>query len=434
MEWDNLDVFADCQDSAPKSRPSMKGFGNSRRSSALFHPDKRVKCDASEVALTAESPLAKPKQVSDDFEGFSIVRNRVPSVANSPFSKSEELLRNMLPRPRSSSSGRFYSSNIPSSPHEFHTPKAYPDDAERLMQQVKALKDDLAERDSLIAQLQTELAAATSAKNAAQEDANATKFMCAIQEQRIEELEQQASRERLDRNEALSEKSRKHKAVIKKLNQDRAAYEERADMMIKQMNEQMTQLQQMAMSRIEVSSRSRLSLCTLKLTLFLYFILSQTLENELMAQRHSNDKLQAECTRLHACAAAAMASATKHRQLAAAFKSASPASARKALFSASGTLRSAEKRGHHEGRSSTGTSSSYASTQVRDDDGEVEDVEEEDVDGAEGSEDDEAGDENESQSNTPVASPSVDKLSKVRSPTAGRHFPVGEEELWAQVI
>lgn len=76
--------------------------------------------------------------------------------------------------------------------------------------------------------------------------------MCSLQEQRILELEQKQSSDRMDMNEALSQKSRKHRAAVKKLQQERAAYEERADSMIAQMTEQMTQLQKMAMSRIEV--------------------------------------------------------------------------------------------------------------------------------------------------------------------------------------
>lgn len=253
MEWDNLDIFDDSHEnrkegSAKDGRPSIKGFGSSRRSSALFRQDKRVKCDVSDIALT-ESPVVKPKQVSDSFEGFSIVRNRVPSAANSPFSKSEEFVRSMLPRPRNSSISRSLTTGIPSSPHEFHTPMSFPNE---LVHQIQSLKEELREKEEELAHARSEVTIANAAKNEAQEDASATKFMCSLQEQRIEELEQQTSRERLERNEALSEKSRKHKQIIKKLTQDRASYEERADLMIKQMNEQMTQLQQMAMSRIEV--------------------------------------------------------------------------------------------------------------------------------------------------------------------------------------
>ena len=257
MEWDNLDIFDDCSDVRSKSvtvsdgRPSIKGFGSSRRSSALFRQDKRPKCETTEVALS-ESPLIKPKQISDSFEGFSIIKNRVPSAVNSPFSKSDDLIRH-FPRPRSSSSGgRLFPGATPQSPHEYHTPMSYPSDPEKYLNQIQALKDELSERDALVQKLQADLVASQTVANNAQEEANTNKFMCSLQEQRIDELEQHVSQARLDQNEALSDKSRKHRQIIKKLNQERAAYEERADSMIKQMNEQMTQLQQMAMSRIEV--------------------------------------------------------------------------------------------------------------------------------------------------------------------------------------
>ena len=251
MEWDNLDIFDDSNDAQCVGfggRSSVKGFGSSRRSSALFRQDKRPKCATTEVALS-ESPILKPKQAVD-FEGFSIVKNRVP---NSPFSRSDgELIRSGLSRSRGSSISKLYPPSVPQSPHEFHTPMSYPVDPERTIAQIQTLKEELKEKDDLIAQLRKELASANAAKTAAQEDSNATRFMSSLQEQRIEELELQLSRDRLDKNEELREKSRKHKQIIKKLTQDRSAYEERADQMIKQMNEQMGQLQHMAMARIEV--------------------------------------------------------------------------------------------------------------------------------------------------------------------------------------
>lgn len=129
-----------------------------------------------------------------------------------------------------------------------------------------------------------------------------------------------------------------------------------------------------------------------------------------MAQRHSNDQLQAECTRLHSCAAAAMASATKHRQLAASLKLSSPASPRRFLFSpqqqqmnTSGELR--RQRPRH---SSTG-SSSCASTVLHEDDAD---------EGENGEDDDESEggtvvDENDSVDNgqlSPFSSPTLEKL------------------------
>lgn len=166
-----------------------------------------------------------------------------------------------------------------------------------------------------------------------------------------------------------------------------------------------------------------------------------------MAQRHSNDKLQAECTRLHACAAAAMASATKHRQLVSSFGLGSPSSASKTLFSSSGTLRSAEKRRlpRRERHSSTGTTSTYTSTQVHEEE-EEDDVEvegegyDEDKDGEE--QDGEGSgtecDENDSRSNTPLASPGGSPSRDLRAkPQPAQARPQGaavDEEYWATQI
>jgi hypothetical protein len=284
-------------------------------------------------------------------------------------------------------------------------------DSEQLTTLISNLKDEVANKDIKITLLQQEIESARSATTVAQEDANSVRFMCSLQEQRIMELEQKQSSDRMDMNEALSQKSRKHRAAVKKLNQERAEYEERADSMIHQMTEQMAQLQKMAMSRIEA------------------------LEKELMAQRHSNDQLQAECTRLHTCAASAMASATKHRQLAATLKLSSPASAKRFLFSPQQLGNSAELRRHRPRHSSTG-SSSCASTVLHDDDAEGEmyaEAEEDD----EGSE--EGGgtevDENESTENgqlSPFNSPLSDKLRG--SPYTKSQNSAIKEETWNTII
>lgn len=168
----------------------------------------------------------------------------------------------------------------------------------------------------------------------------------------------------------------------------------------------------------------------------------QSLEKELMSQRHSNDQLQAECTRLHACAAAAMASATKQRQLAAVMKLSSPGSAKKYLF---GSAPQSGERRVRERHSSTGSNSTTTSTVMQDDgDGDevgtettecVEDHDCEDED----DEDLEKGgtevDENEFTENLSVSagsSPCVEKLAC--SPYANKQ-PTGvlEEEVWASI-
>lgn len=149
-----------------------------------------------------------------------------------------------------------------------------------------------------------------------------------------------------------------------------------------------------------------------------------------MAQRHSNDQLQAECTRLHSCAAAAMASATKHRQLAASLKLSSPASPRRFLFSPQQQMNtSGELRRQRPRHSSTG-SSSCASTVLHEDD----------ADEGENSEDDDESeggtvvDENESASNgqlSPFSSPTLDKLRV--SPFRHQQNAAVSDESWSSI-
>jgi len=103
-----------------------------------------------------------------------------------------------------------------------------------------------------------------------QEELNAMLFLNSVQEQQIGELHNVVSRERLELNETLSGRVRKHRAEVKRLNAERASYEERANQMVAQMGEQMALLQQMAMGRIE------------------------TLEGDLMAERHRAETLQQE--------------------------------------------------------------------------------------------------------------------------------------------
>lgn len=85
-----------------------------------------------------------------------------------------------------------------------------------------------------------------------QNELEAMIFLNSIQEQQINELVQKISKSRLDQNEDLVNRGKKHKHELKKIAKDRASYEERANEMISQMGEQMALLQSMAMSRIEV--------------------------------------------------------------------------------------------------------------------------------------------------------------------------------------
>ena len=102
-----------------------------------------------------------------------------------------------------------------------------------------------------------------------------TYSLIGVQEQQIIELEDIISRERLELNENRSALIRKHKMEMKKMTIERTSYEERANQMVAQMQEQMTLLQQMAMGRIEA------------------------LESELMSERHRAEALQQEVSTLH---------------------------------------------------------------------------------------------------------------------------------------
>lgn len=156
-----------------------------------------------------------------------------------------------------------------------------------------------------------------------------------------------------------------------------------------------------------------------------------------MAQRHSNDQLQVECTRLHTCAAAAIASATKHRQHAAASsKLSSPPPARRNLFSPSQYSNSAELHRYRARHSSTG-SSSCASTVLHEDD--ADNAEDASRDDSDQDSDGEAGgtvvDENESVENgqlSPFSSPTLDKLRV--SPYKHQQNAAVNEEAWNTLI
>jgi hypothetical protein len=102
------------------------------------------------------------------------------------------------------------------------------------------------------------------------EEINSLKFYNALQDQKILEMEQSISLDRMEHNENNSNRSRKHKSEIKALKAEREEYEEKANQMIQQMSEQMTLLQTMAMGRIE------------------------ELETELLMERRKNEALSKE--------------------------------------------------------------------------------------------------------------------------------------------
>lgn len=85
-----------------------------------------------------------------------------------------------------------------------------------------------------------------------QEDLHAMLFLNSVLEQKINELEQTISQDRLEQYENGANRGKRHKLELKRLALDRANYEERANQMIAEMGEQMALLQSMAMGRIEV--------------------------------------------------------------------------------------------------------------------------------------------------------------------------------------
>eukprot|EP01039_Chlorochromonas_danica_P007266 gene7266-8036_t len=86
----------------------------------------------------------------------------------------------------------------------------------------------------------------------AREEIATLHFSASLQEQKILELEDRAALAKIEKNEALSHRSRKYKTAINKITKEKHDYEERANAMIQQMNDQMASLQAVAMQRIEM--------------------------------------------------------------------------------------------------------------------------------------------------------------------------------------
>lgn len=136
--------------------------------------------------------------------------------------------------------------------------------------EVQNLKKELLLKETECFQLREEKMVLENERDFALEEVNTRNFMISLEEQRSSELEQTISQNRLDHNEKLSRRAKKHKTTVRKLQQEKNEYEEKADQMVQQMTDQMTQLQAMAMKRIE------------------------QLEKDLIAQRHAHDHLMQE--------------------------------------------------------------------------------------------------------------------------------------------
>lgn len=102
----------------------------------------------------------------------------------------------------------------------------------------------------------------------AKEEIDALQFTVSIVEQKVLELQDAAALAAIDNHEAIAHRNKKYKAALARVNKEKKEYEERANAVIQQMNEQMSSLQTMAMERIEA------------------------LEKELMDSRRENEELR----------------------------------------------------------------------------------------------------------------------------------------------
>ena len=115
--------------------------------------------------------------------------------------------------------------------------------------------------------------AETTAKNY-WDEVQAQHFINGVQAQGIEQLEQEISLDRMNQNESVREKNRKHKQALKRLKDERNEHEVRCENMMEQMQDQMNAVQEACMSRIN------------------------SLEEELLEEKHQKDIIVNELTKM----------------------------------------------------------------------------------------------------------------------------------------
>lgn len=149
-----------------------------------------------------------------------------------------------------------------------------------ISQEKRQLKKLLNAKDKSLLLLHTELDILKESYNEllnankmAKEEVDEKDFLISLLEQKISELEDKISEDTLEHNEELSDIHRKNKSSIHKLNKEKKEYEVRANNMINELTQQMSQLQTMAMGRIEV--RFNISYFII-ITIFYVFILLET--------------------------------------------------------------------------------------------------------------------------------------------------------------
>lgn len=114
-----------------------------------------------------------------------------------------------------------------------------------LKEAYKTIEEQLQQKNNLFEELSNQI-------SMSKEEVATMHFLNAIQEQKILELENFISSNHIKNHESAANKHRKHKTEIVKLQKEKLEYEERANAMIQQMTQQMSDLQDMAMTRIEV--------------------------------------------------------------------------------------------------------------------------------------------------------------------------------------
>jgi hypothetical protein len=108
-----------------------------------------------------------------------------------------------------------------------------------------------------------------------QEEMYEYKFFIGLQAQKIEEEETHCVHLQIDHRETMSTKHRKYKQNLLKMKEDHMQYEKNATFMIKQINDQMSELQKFAMTRIQVN------LSNFFLSLLLYSFLPKYLKKNI---------------------------------------------------------------------------------------------------------------------------------------------------------
>lgn len=109
--------------------------------------------------------------------------------------------------------------------------------------------------ETTIGGLQSTLTEQETLNAALRDEISAVCFFTQVQGQKIEEQESLLMTSKMDYQEEVSAKNRKYKTMIKKMQAEKASYENGANAIIKQLNEQMAELQKVALTRIQVRCR-----------------------------------------------------------------------------------------------------------------------------------------------------------------------------------